>query len=118
MASKKPSRKPSIKPAWQQDLVKERIQTLFKQAEESFKVHPERSRRYVEMALKLSTRYNVRLSPEMKRKFCKSCKSLVIPGLNSRTRASPSQKAIIITCQECGHVTRHPYRRERAKRNK
>jgi ribonuclease P protein subunit RPR2 len=118
VASKKPSRKPSIKPTWQKDLVKDRIEILFKQAGESFKKHPERSRRYIEMALKLSTRYNVRLSPEMKRKFCKSCKSLLIPDLSSRTRTSPSQKALIITCQECGHITRHPYRREKARRNK
>jgi ribonuclease P protein subunit RPR2 len=112
----KPRKRPrgSFKPAWQKELVLERIRILFEQAEKSFRGHSERSKRYVEMALKLSTRYNVRLSPDIKRRFCKSCKSLLVPGVNSRVRTSPSQGAVIITCKECGHVARHPYRREKS----
>ena len=116
MPPKKPSRRSRSKPAWQREMVLERIRILFGQAEKSFKSHPERSRRYVEMALKLSTRYNVRLPPGIKRRFCSSCKSFLVPGVNSRVRTSPSQRAVILTCKECGHVTRHPYRREKARK--
>lgn len=108
-----PARKPSRKPAWQKQVVLERIRILFKQAGESFREHPERSRRYVEMASKLSMRYNIRLPPSLKRRFCKSCKAFLVPGVNCHVRTSPSQGAVIVTCGECGHVERYPYRRER-----
>ena len=115
---KKPARKPSHKPTWQKDTANERIARLFQQAEDSSKDHPERSRRYVEMAVKLSMRYNIRLSPSLKRRFCRACHSFLVPGRNATVRASPSQKAVIQTCGECGHVTRQPYRKERASRPK
>lgn len=108
-------RRASQKPEWQKDIVKERIRILFDKAGESFKAHPENSNRYVEMALKLSMRYNIRLGPELKRRFCKSCKAYLVPGANARVRTNPSQKAVIVTCSECGSVARYPYRREARK---
>jgi ribonuclease P protein subunit RPR2 len=116
MQPKKPSRRSRVKPAWQREMVLERIRILFSRAEESFRGHPERSKRYVEMALRLSTRYNVRLPPGFKRRFCRSCKSFLVPGVNARVRTNPSQGAVIIACGECGHINRHPYRRERARK--
>jgi ribonuclease P protein subunit RPR2 len=108
------ARTPVKKPAWQRELVLERIRILFDQAEKST---PGRSRRYIEMALKLSTRFNIRLSPELKRRFCKSCKSYLVPGKTSSIRTSPTQKSVITTCRHCGHVSRHPYRLERKKKS-
>jgi ribonuclease P protein subunit RPR2 len=105
------------KPAWQKKTVKERIQILFNQAEWTFQDNPERSKRYVEMALKLSMRYNVRLDPVLKRKFCRSCHTLLRTS-NSRTRTSPTQNAVTVTCKECGHVNRFPYRKEKQKPGK
>jgi ribonuclease P protein subunit RPR2 len=116
MPAGKPSRRPSRKPAWQREAVLERIRILFSQAEESFSTNPERSRRYVEMANRLSTRYNIRLPAELKRRFCSSCRAFLVPGVNCRVRASPSQKAVITTCMGCGHVERHPYRKEKKPR--
>jgi len=58
------------KPLWQQKIARERIQILFSLAEKEIKKHPERSRRYIELARKLGLRYNVRLPRELKRKFC------------------------------------------------
>jgi ribonuclease P protein subunit RPR2 len=106
------------KPAWQRETVLERVRILFKQADDESKEHPERSKRYVEMAVKLCMRYNVNLPSEFKRRFCRSCKAYLVPGKNSRVRTSPSQKAVIVTCNGCGHVSRHPYRREKAGRKK
>ncbi len=120
MPQSKPSRKSSSrgsKPAWQKETVKERIRILFNQAGEAFPDNPERSKRYVEMALKLSMRYNVRLDPGLKRMFCRSCHSLLRTS-NSRTRTSPTQKAVTVTCKECGHVNRFPYRKEKQKPGK
>lgn len=115
-AAKKSIRKPSRKPSWQKDVVRERIMRLFSQAEEESSEHPERSRRYVEMAHRLSMRYNVTIPSGLKRRFCSSCKSYLVPGKNSRVRTSSSQKALIVTCKECGHVTRLPYRKERSRK--
>ena len=106
-------RKHSTKPAWQKDTVRERVRILFRQAESEFRTHPERSHRYVGMAVKLCMRYNVNMPPEFRKRFCRSCKSYLVPGENSRVRTSPSQKAVIITCLECGKISRHPYRREK-----
>ena len=108
-------RKPSTKPAWQKETVRERVRILFRQAENEFRAHPERSHRYVGMAVKLCMRYNVNMPPELRKRFCKSCKSYLVPGENSRIRTSPAQKAVIVTCLECGSVSRHPYRREKKK---
>lgn len=95
------------KPEWQQDIAKERIQILFREAEKEFKEHPERSRRYVELARKIGLRYNVRLPKELKRKFCKNCNSLLIPSVTSTVRLD---KAIIIKCLECNRIYRYPYK--------
>ncbi len=115
--SKTKTRGSSPKPAWQREMVMERIRILFNQAGESFRDHPERSRRYVEMALRLSTRYNVRFPHELKRSFCRKCHSFLVPGANAKIRTSPSQRAVTLTCMECGHVARHPYRKEKKSDN-
>jgi ribonuclease P protein subunit RPR2 len=96
----------SKKPDWQQRIAKERIEILFKEAEENFKKHPERSKRYVELARKIGLRYNVRFSKELKRKFCKNCNSLLIPGVSSKVRVE--KKNLIIKCLKCNKLYKYP----------
>ena len=108
-------RKHSAKPEWQKETVRERVSALFAHAAEEFRSHPERSHRYVAMAVKLCMRYNMNMPGEFRKRFCKSCKSYLVPGENSRVRTSPSQKAVIMTCLECGTISRHPYRKEKSK---
>jgi ribonuclease P protein subunit RPR2 len=95
----------SKKPDWQQKIAKERIEILFEQAEKNFKKRPERSRRYVELARKIGLRYNVRFSKELKRKFCKNCNSLLIPGVSSQVRLK--KKILIIKCKKCDKLYRY-----------
>ena len=87
------------KPTYQLGIAKERISILLKLAEKEFKTHPERSRRYVQLARKIGMRYNVRLPADAKRRFCKSCGTLFKPGVTCTRRASGG--AIIIKCGEC-----------------
>lgn len=101
----------SQKPDWQQKIAKERIQILFSLAEKEFKKHPERSRRYIQLARKIGLRYNVRLSKELKRKFCKNCNSLLIPGKTEQVRIDSKNKVIVRTCLSCNRIYRHPYKR-------
>lgn len=94
---------------WQQRIAKERIQILFELAEKNFKFHPERSRRYTELARKIGLRYNVRLGKELKRKFCKNCNSLLVPGKTSKVRLDSKRKIIVINCLQCNKIYRISY---------
>jgi ribonuclease P protein subunit RPR2 len=102
-------RRISKKPAQQIKIAKERIQILFDLAEKEFKKNPERSKRYIELARKIGLRYNIRLPKQLKRKFCKNCNTLLIPGLTSRVRISKG-KVLSIKCLKCEKIYRYPYK--------
>jgi ribonuclease P protein subunit RPR2 len=93
------------------DMATERMNILFERAEMEFINHPERSNRYVELALKLSTKYNTPVPEEWSRRYCKRCKSFLKPGRNSTVRLVDSE--VNIFCGECGHVMKIPYHREK-----
>jgi len=97
------------KPAWQQKIAKERIQILFRLAKKEFKAHPERSRRYIELARKIGLRYNIRFSKQLKRRFCKKCNTLLKPGTSSQTRIKSKKKIVEVKCLKCGKIYRYPY---------
>ena len=99
----------SSKPDWQQKIAKERIEILFNLAENEFRKHPERSKRYVELARKIGLRYNVRFSKALKKRFCKNCNTLLKPGLSSKVRLDKKTKTIVIRCLTCNKIHRHPY---------
>jgi ribonuclease P protein subunit RPR2 len=103
------------KPEKQVRTARERISILFSRAGEEFSRNPELSHKWVRMARKIATRYNVRLPRELRRRFCKKCLRLLVPGENCRVRTSPRQHAVLVTCLECGNVMRFPYRREKAR---
>jgi len=90
-------------------IAKERIEILFNLAEKELEKNPERGRRYVEIARKIGTRCNVRLTTEQKSKFCKKCNQLLIPKRTSRIKIDPNKKFIEIKCMNCGSVNRQPY---------
>lgn len=98
--------------AWKR-IARERIAILFDQAEREFRKHPERSRRYVELARKIGMRYNVRLTKGMRMRFCGKCLSYLKPGVNCRIRSRKDKQAVVVTCGVCGHVSRYPYIREK-----
>lgn len=93
-------------------IANERIKILFEEAEKCFKTHPERARRYVELARKIGMRYNVRLR-KYKKKFCKKCNAYLKPGVNCRVRVNKNKKAVLYTCLGCGHIMRYPYIKEK-----
>ena len=85
----------------------ERIETLFALAEKEFKKHPERSRRYVELARKISTRNRAKIPAELKKKFCKRCGAFLVKGKNAELRMV--QKGLLeIRCMECGYSFKKP----------
>ena len=86
------------------DLASERIAKLFKLAEANKKKHPDRAKRYVELARKISMRYNVSIKIDLKKKFCKNCSSyFTADNVKRRTTAS----TITYICQICGFKKRY-----------
>ena len=100
----------SKKPEWQTGIAKERIEILFNLAKKEFKKHPDRSRRYVGLARKIGLRYNVRLSKEMKKEFCKNCNTLLVLGKTSKKTEDRKNRITIIKCLNCNNIYRHPCR--------
>ena len=89
----------------------ERIDILFKLAEESFDKRPERSDRYVKMARNIATKYNIRMPRIWKRRFCKNCNKFLKPGNNCQIRLRDS--CVTMKCLECGNVLKIPYIKEK-----
>jgi len=94
------------------ELVKERMNQLLELAEKNIKNHPERTKRYVEIARKLSTRHKVRLPERFKKRICKICNIMWIPGYNVKVRLNKRTKAVEYVC-ECGQVRRFGYSKKR-----
>ncbi len=86
----------------------ERMEILFHQAEkEALQSRPARARRYVDLARRIGMRYNVRVPPDFKRRFCKKCLAYFLPGLNARVRVGRGR--LVITCLGCGAIERLPF---------
>ncbi len=100
-------RQRSAKPDWQQKIAKERIGILFDLAEKNLNKNLERSQRYVELARRIGTRYNLRFSKEMKRKFCKKCNTLL---KGSKAQVRTERKSLIIKCEVCNTIYKYPYK--------
>ncbi|MEM0372713.1 MAG: ribonuclease P [archaeon] len=89
------------KPKWVADLARSRINRLLELAGENKRTRPERSRRYVQLARRISERYNVRMTQEQKKLFCKRCSSY-FTGSNSKVRIAPKTRALVRVCLICG----------------
>jgi len=94
----------------------ERLEILFKMAEEEFSLHPERSHRYVEMARNIAKKYNLKMPPYWRGRFCRDCNRFLKPGFNSKVRLIKS--AVTIECLECGEISRKPYVMEQRTRRR
>ena len=97
-------------------IIRERIARLFQLAEENAETHPDRAKRYVELARKLSMKNKTPIPREWKRRFCKKCGAFWIPGKNVVVRTKPRpQPHVEYICLECGARYRYPYLREKLK---
>ncbi len=94
----------------------ERIEILFRLAEtQALGGNLPRANRYASLAAKIGMRYNVRVPPAFKRRYCRACHAYLLPPTTARVRVTRGH--VIVTCLACGAVRRVPYLREqRAKR--
>ena len=112
---KKPAKRGySRKPEGQVKIAKERIAELFKQADEVFKEDPKLSNRYVVLARKISMKFKVRISPILKKKFCKHCYSFLKVGSNCRVRTHEGK--VVYSCMNCKKFMRFPYKGKKPKK--
>jgi len=91
----------------------ERIRKLFEEANKAFSSHPERSRRYVQLARKIGMKYKTRIPPELKRQFCKHCHNYILSGKNARIRVSRGK--VVYYCLNCKKYMRFPYNQRKQK---
>jgi len=82
-------------------IAKERIEILFKLAEEEFTKHPDRSKRYLELIDKLRTKVNLRLTKEQKKRFCKKCHSYWIKGKTLEIKKGAKGEPDTFICKVC-----------------
>ncbi|VVB66721.1 Ribonuclease P protein component 4 [Candidatus Gugararchaeum adminiculabundum] len=105
-----PSRERSKRPDKLMQLLRERVDILHKLARECVKTNPQRAKRYVSLARKLCTRYNLRLPKDLKRSFCKKCYTIWIPGYNLNVRIRSKEKLAEYSCS-CGAIFRFPIKK-------
>lgn len=105
-------RRRAPKPAWQQQIARERIEILFARAEkESAAGRQDLADRYVKIARDIGMKINVPLESRFKRRFCRKCHSFLVQGKNARVRLNTKQRTIAITCGVCGAVARLPFQK-------
>lgn len=79
--------------------VLEIVKNLFKLAKIVFRDNPKLANRYVKLARKNAMSVNLRISNELRKKFCKHCDSYLVPGKNCRVRLHKNR--IIYYCFNC-----------------
>ncbi len=88
-------------------IARERISALFALAErEAGGGHRDLADRYVVLARRIGTRYNVRLLPEYRELYCRGCSAYWLEGVTVRTRLRSGRRSR--TCLRCGRVRRTP----------
>jgi len=92
------------------DIARERVKTLFEQAEEIFSEDPKLADRYVKLARKIAMKVNLRMPRGFKRRFCKHCYSYLKHGVNCRVRTQGDN--IVYTCLVCKNHMRFPLARK------
>lgn len=101
---------------WMIKIAEERVNILFKRAQEELAHNPERSHRHVQMARNIALKYNLKILPTWISRYCKKCHKFLQPGVNSQIRLKNSQ--IEINCLECGEIRRIPYTKEKKERRR
>lgn len=88
-------------------IARERIERLFSLARKRVdEDREELADRYVELARAIGMRHNVSIPRQLRRNYCHSCYSYLLPGYNCRVRVNSGKENINYRCGECGEVNR------------
>jgi ribonuclease P protein subunit RPR2 len=90
-------------------IARQRVQTLFSLALETFDEYPVLAQQYVDTARKIAMAAKIRLPRQFRRQICRHCKSFILPGVNCRVRIKQLREPhVVTTCLNCGKQTRIP----------
>ena len=90
----------------QEKIASDRIDKLLNLARKSsYDKEYEQSKRFVELALMISKRYNQRLTKMQRLQICRKCNSFLDSKTSKNRLSSKGWK--IITCLDCGSIARH-----------
>ena len=88
----------------------DRIETLFDLAAAAVTAdEPDRARRYLRLAKRISERTRTSIPADRKRQMCAGCDLRLIAGRTARVRVRPGR--VVIRCSVCGHLHRYPFER-------
>jgi len=88
-------------------IARERIADLFARAErEATRLDSKLANRYVQLARRVGTRYNIRLPAEYRELYCRGCSAYWVEGRTVRTRLRGARR--VRTCLSCGRTRRTP----------
>ncbi|RLI81289.1 ribonuclease P [Archaeoglobales archaeon] len=68
------------------------------------------ARRYVELAMRISSKYRVRIPEKYRNTFCRKC---FTPFTSKTSKIRLSRGVKVIECLNCGYVKRIPYKVKR-----
>ena len=89
-------------------IAEKRIKILFDLAEmEVKKSNLKRVQRYIGVARKIGMKAQYTLPKELKRKFCKKCNMLLLPGKTCSVRIGKKKKAI--KCFNCNSIKKYDW---------
>ncbi|GFO32143.1 ribonuclease p protein component 4 [Plakobranchus ocellatus] len=67
---------------------------------------------YISTMRLVAEKHVIRISPSIKRTFCKSCNVVLVPGQTARIRGrSKSEPHTVVTCKICGAIKRFMWRK-------
>lgn len=86
-----------------------RMNYLFHKAHDIFPSDKELANRYTYLARRYAQRAKIKIPEPWRTRICHSCKGLLYPGINSRTRIHSKGKGshVSTTCLDCNHTTRY-----------
>lgn len=92
----------------------QRVQTLFKLANETIREDSALAQRYAGLARKIAMAAKLRLPKEYRRQICRHCKSFILPGVNCRMRIKQRREPhVVITCLVCSGQMRIPLKKKK-----
>ena len=86
-------------------IARERVEILLDEARSAARAGKrERAKRYVALARRMGSRYNVSIPTGHRRWLCGGCGGYMVPGSNATVRLRPQRT--VIRCADCGTVRR------------
>ncbi|MFX0107099.1 MAG: ribonuclease P protein component 4 [Candidatus Hodarchaeota archaeon] len=88
-------------------LAKARLEILWEQATRIARKDPSGAKRQIQIARRVAQKARLKIPPHMRRRLCKQCDAVLIPGENCRVRMRHNRsRHLTVTCLDCGAVRR------------